>query len=51
MPLLYHLRLSKAGYGSVNEIETWDARKVLQTFHYEQFCDKYERAYLDMNRE
>lgn len=49
--LLILFRLSKAGYGSVNEIEEWDTRTVLQALYYEQFCDEYETAYLEINRD
>jgi hypothetical protein len=48
---LYYIKLSKAGYGSVNEIEEWDARKVLQALEYEKYCDDYDSAWLEMNRE
>jgi len=48
---LIFFRLSKAGYGSVNEIEKWDARKVLQALAYEVFCSDYEAAWLELNKE
>jgi hypothetical protein len=48
--LLIYFRLSKSGYGTVNEIEMWDARKVLQALNYEKFCDDYERAYIGLNK-
>lgn len=47
---LYALRLSKAGYGSVREIEGWDARRVLQALAYESYLDDYEQAWIDINR-
>jgi hypothetical protein len=43
-------RLSKAGYGSVDEIEKWNARKVLQALYYEEFCYDYENAYLELSK-
>jgi hypothetical protein len=48
--LLIYFKLARAGYGSVNEIEKWDARKVLQAIHYEKFCNEYEAAYFELNR-
>ena len=49
-PLLIYLKLSKAGYGFVNEIEQWDARKILQALNYEKFCDDYESAFVELNK-
>jgi len=48
--LLVYFRLAKAGYGSVNEIEQWDARRVLQALAYERFCYDYESAYMELNK-
>lgn len=48
---LIYFRLSKAGYGSVNEIENWDVKKVLHALVYESFIDDYEHAYLELNKE
>jgi len=47
---LIYFKLSKAGYGTVNEIEQWDARRVLQAIHYEKFLSDYEDAYMDLNK-
>lgn len=47
---MIYFRLSKAGYGTVNEIEEWEARKVLQAIHYEGFCYDYEAAYIEVNK-
>jgi hypothetical protein len=47
---LIFFRLSKAGYGSVNEIENWDVRRVLQALHYEKFISDFENAYIDLNK-
>lgn len=49
--LLVYFKLSKAGYGSVNEIEQWDARRVLQALSYEKFCGEYEAAQWEMMNE
>jgi hypothetical protein len=49
-PLLVYYRLSKAGYGSVNEIERWDSRRVLQALYYEGFLFDYELAYVELNK-
>jgi hypothetical protein len=40
----------KLGYGSLREVETMDARQVLQALHYEEFCGDYESAYAEMNK-
>lgn len=48
--LLIFFRLSKVGYGSVNEIEGWDVRKVLQALSYEKFTADYEDAYIELNK-
>jgi hypothetical protein len=42
--------LAKAGYGSVNEIEQWDARRVLQALYYEEFLSDYESTYVELNK-
>jgi hypothetical protein len=38
----------KAGYGSLREVEEFDARKVLRILNYEEFCGDYEAAYVEM---
>jgi len=48
--LLIHLRLVKAGYGSIAEVRELDARTVLQALNYEKFIDDFERAYLEINK-
>jgi len=48
--LLVYFKLSKAGYGSVNEIEQWDARRVLQALNYEKFVYDYESAFIEINK-
>lgn len=48
--LLIYFKLSKAGYGSVNEIEKWDVRKVLQALNYEKFVSDYEHAHMEVNK-
>jgi len=47
---LIYFRLSKAGYGHVDDIEKWDARKVIQALHYEGFWYDYEAAYVELNK-
>lgn len=49
-PLLIFLQLAKAGYGSVDEVEKWDARKVCQALAYINFCSDYESAALELNK-
>lgn len=48
--LMIYFRLAKEGYGSVREIEQWDARKVIQAINYEKFCGDYEAAYMEVNK-
>jgi len=47
---LVALQLSKAGYGHVDDIEKWDARKTLQALYYENFRVDYEAAYMELNK-
>jgi len=47
---LIHLRLVKAGLGSLAEVKELNARTVLQALNYEKFCSDYETAYLELNR-
>lgn len=49
--MLIYFRLAKEGYGSVNEIEQWDARRVLQALNFEKFCFDFDSAYMELNRE
>lgn len=49
--LLVHLRLVKAGYGSIQEVRELDARTVLQALNYEKFSDDFERAFMELNKE
>ena len=46
-----HFRLVKLGYGSLREVERLDVRTVLQALNYEKFCNDYEAAYIEMNKE
>lgn len=48
--LLLFFKLSKAGYGTVDELEKWNARKVLQALAYENFCDEYETTFMELNK-
>lgn len=47
---LLHLRVTKAGYGSLNEVEEFDARKMLQILNYENFISDYESAFLELSK-
>jgi hypothetical protein len=40
----------KAGYGSLREVQEFDARTVLQALNYEGFCNDYESAYVELNK-
>jgi hypothetical protein len=42
--------LSKAGYGSLKEMEEMDARAVIQALGYETFTSDYEAAYMELNK-
>ena len=47
---MIYFKLSKAGYGTVREIkEEWDVREVLQRLVFEEFNNKWEQAYLELN--
>ncbi len=48
--LLIHLRLVKAGYGSLSEVKKMTAREVLQALSYEKFTTDYQDAYLEMHK-
>jgi hypothetical protein len=48
--LVFFLKLSKAGYGRLDEIEKWDSRKVLQALYYENFLADYQDTYLERNK-
>lgn len=48
--MLIHLRLSKAGYGTLKEVRELDARTVLQALNYEKFCGDYEAAFVELNK-
>lgn len=49
--LIIFFRLCKAGYAaSINEAAELDARTVIQALHYEEFLDRYERAYIELNK-
>lgn len=48
---LIFFKLSKSGYGSVNEIAEWDTRRVLQCLAYEKFTNDFEEAYLQINKD
>lgn len=45
------MKLSKAGYGSLNEVMEMDARKIIQLINYEQYCSDYESAWMELNRD
>lgn len=46
--LLIHLRLVKAGYGTLKEVKEMNARTVLQILNFEKFNNDYESAYMEM---
>jgi len=48
---LIYFRLSKAGYGSINEIKKMEARVILQALHYEGFCADYDNALIELNKD
>lgn len=50
MPLVYYLRLVKAGYGSMEDVKNMNAREVLQALYYEKFLSDYEAAYMELHK-
>ena len=44
------MKLSKAGYGSVNEVMEWSAGKVITAVEYEDFLGRFEDSFMDMNK-
>jgi len=46
---MFHMRLVKAGYGSLREVKEMTAREVLQAMNYETFCNDYEAAAMERN--
>ena len=49
-PFFTVLRLVKAGYGTVNEIEKWGARKIINALDYEKYCQDYGLAFDEINK-
>lgn len=45
------LRLSKSGYGSLNEIRDWDSETVLSALQYDIFIRDLEEAFFEMNKD
>ncbi len=43
------MRLSKEGYGSINEIKHLDVKTFLDLVHYEEYVDKYSKAFRALN--
>lgn len=43
--------IAESGYGHLDDIEKWDARKVLQTIYRIEFLDNYSAAYLKIQAE
>jgi len=49
--LLIALRLSKSGYGKPTEILKMPSDIVIVALEYEDFVNKYESKFIDLNRE
>jgi hypothetical protein len=45
--LLIMFKLVRSGYGSLSEVEMFDARTVLQALVYDKFINDYEAAFLE----
>lgn len=45
------MRLSKAGYGSVNEILGADASAVMMMLEFESFVSDYEVEFYELNKD
>ena len=44
------MKLSKAGYGSVNEVMDWTAKKVITAVEYEDFLGRFEDSFMEINK-
>lgn len=49
--MLIAARLSKAGYGTVEQILQLDALQVMTLIHYETFVNEYEEEFVQLNKE
>lgn len=49
-PLVTYFELAVAGYGSVDEIEKWDARRVLQALAHMKFRADWQAAWIEANK-
>lgn len=47
--LLIFLKLSRAGYGSLAEVEQMDAHHILQAVNYEKFLSEFEASFVHIN--
>lgn len=45
--LLIFIRLSKAGYGTIEDIKRMNAREVIQAMAYENYLSDYQEAMLE----
>lgn len=48
---MIQLKLVKAGYGSIEEVQKMTARQTLQALAYESFLSDYEAAFVELNKE
>jgi hypothetical protein len=47
---VWSMRLSRQGYGSINEIETLPVDKFFNLIHYENYLTKYNEVINELNR-
>jgi hypothetical protein len=40
----------KAGYGTLEEVQEFDARTVLQALYYEEFLSNRDSAFIELNK-
>jgi hypothetical protein len=44
------LRLSKAGYGTPEQIRQMTGQDVISLYHYENFINDYEKEFFEINK-
>jgi hypothetical protein len=44
------MRLSKEGYGSLNEVKNFDVETFMDLIHYENYLTKYNNVMNELNR-
>ena len=47
---MWAMRLSRQGYGSITEIKNLDVSTFLNLIHYENYIDKYQYVFRELNK-